>query len=397
MIFHPRLIIFLLNFHQIFTQNGISINCKIEKKFDSDLNNTISSCIVDIDLNVQQSDTFTNIKVKGNQHQTLNNTLKFEMEDRILNYFPKGFSKSLPNLRKIYAKNVNLLHITQENFMNLKGLAYLNLEENLIKFLGPNLFDKNSHLKHVNLKGNQINFIDLSAFKLDSTYFIDFSGGSNCIQNSGTFYSMNNSVKEKCSTTVIDALFIETNGFLTSLKSLRSDFIKLENDSLAISNIQRSLDDKFSELKGQNDGSSLQKKQENKAWWKQFLGYLTPSDIDGKLATLERNLTMQRKEFTNFEVNTKKENQNKIDNLKQRISLAEKNFTQQITSFEQRSRDFQKIINKNNETNEKLQSELEKVTIEMKIIENKNAELQKDVEDLKEFLKNFVRFLKFLK
>jgi Leucine-rich repeat (LRR) protein len=101
-------------------------------------------------------------------------------------YFPTGLQKIFENLEGIFITYSKLKEVRQEDLKEYKNLRYLNLGENQIEFLEPNLFENNLKLQGIFLPNNKIAHIDANVFDdfVDKVRYLFLSGNICELENS---------------------------------------------------------------------------------------------------------------------------------------------------------------------------------------------------------------------
>jgi Leucine-rich repeat (LRR) protein len=112
----------------------------------------------------------------------LNTIVKIlNLDKEIVEYFPKGLEKFVPNIEELSMTDVQLKEIAKSDLQLFPMLKILFLDYNNIEELDENLFERNKELIHLYLDHNRIKFIHGNTFaplkKLETLYL----GSNKCI------------------------------------------------------------------------------------------------------------------------------------------------------------------------------------------------------------------------
>jgi hypothetical protein len=107
----------------------------------------------------------------------------FDIDFKVLDYFPKGINKRYWNLKMIRIANSGLKRVTGNDLKNFSQLQQLSFIVNKIEAIEANLFSGNPDLYFVTFEKNRLKFIHPDAFDhLESLEYIDFKNNY-CIGN----------------------------------------------------------------------------------------------------------------------------------------------------------------------------------------------------------------------
>jgi len=90
--------------------------------------------------------------------------VRFEANNHLVNYFPRGLEKIFTNLHQIAIENCQLKEIHQSDLKPYTGLTFISLTDNLIKVIEDGLFDFNKELTEIFLSHNKIIHVGADAF-----------------------------------------------------------------------------------------------------------------------------------------------------------------------------------------------------------------------------------------
>ncbi|KAG5667330.1 hypothetical protein PVAND_015313 [Polypedilum vanderplanki] len=126
----------------------------------------IHACGVNEDLNINAKNyEFAALTYNNNisiaKYGPLNG---IHIKNKIINYFPIGLSKLIPNIIGIGIDDTKLMEITKNDLKHFPKLLHLFLRKNLLKVLEKDLFKFNPDLKFINIDENLLTKIDPNIF-----------------------------------------------------------------------------------------------------------------------------------------------------------------------------------------------------------------------------------------
>ncbi|KAG5669388.1 hypothetical protein PVAND_017275 [Polypedilum vanderplanki] len=145
-------------------------------------------------------------KIHGEHKENYgNNDVKgFRVDDKTMNYFPKGIDKFFPNLQFIAIWTTELKEIRQSDLAPFTKLRILSIWNNQIEVLEKDLLQFNTEIEYIGFGKNNIKFVDGKIFnhlrKLHTFHF----DGNDCVSrqvagNKHEVWDLTEEIEERCS------------------------------------------------------------------------------------------------------------------------------------------------------------------------------------------------------
>lgn len=162
-----------------------------------DLNN-LPTCIVAGDFKIHTQNT--NIYVRDLQN--LSSIRGLVVKNKEIFYLPPGNEYFVWYTKAAIISNSQLRKITSDNLMSFIHLEYLDLSQNEIEILGPNLFQHNKNLRTLIFDSNKIQIIDSKIFQrlqnLDYLGLGDNACVSKVAHNRNEILDLTGLIEKKC-------------------------------------------------------------------------------------------------------------------------------------------------------------------------------------------------------
>ncbi|KAL7011197.1 hypothetical protein ACKWTF_014150 [Chironomus riparius] len=138
----------------------VELVCDVIEMSFGDMNN-LPTCIVPADFKIHTENTHIFVR----DLQKLSSIRGLVAKNREIFYLPPGNEHLVWYTKAAIISNSKLRKISSDNLMNFLYLEFLDISQNEIEILGPNLFKFNKNLRTLIFDGNRIQIIDSTIFK----------------------------------------------------------------------------------------------------------------------------------------------------------------------------------------------------------------------------------------
>jgi len=124
--------------------------------------NNVLTCVIAGDFKIHTQNTHIFVR----DLQKLSSIRGLVAKNKEIFYLPPGQENFVWYTKAAIISNSKLRKISSDNLMSFKYLEYLDMSQNEIEILGPNLFQYNKNLKTLIFDGNRIQIIDPTIFRM---------------------------------------------------------------------------------------------------------------------------------------------------------------------------------------------------------------------------------------
>jgi hypothetical protein len=200
-----RFLIFSALITLALTENFTTIECEFKEDVNGG-NLNVGKVYLCLGKNVQIKKVNTIVQsASGNHTSSLSNrdVKGFCANDQVINYFPQNLLKVFPNLVTLRICCSQLLEIHQNDLAPFVDLIDLYLHTNRLKYIEKDLFKYNPRLALIELYDNRIKVVDPNVFdSLLSLKFLRIIGNlcisENAIDNRTKVLILINEIKREC-------------------------------------------------------------------------------------------------------------------------------------------------------------------------------------------------------